>query len=309
MGAGTYGGGITSRGQQATPYAIPLHPRETYESQMRQREAQRRFEASRFGLRQYWRSQYGQSQYGQPQYGQSQYGQSQYGQPQYGQSQYGQSQYGQPQYGQSQYGQPRYGQPRYGQPRYGSQAYGMAYGQSGYASYQAVTRPVTQPSTQPSMPTRSQAVSTPPSPDFGTPGRSITTWGQEQFSDRPQLSAYDRMYGPGRATSLDYPAPNYTDTEPTSGLYGRHPYGIPMGYGHEVFNPQTRDYSVDRDPEGYFRDEQRLASARLPVVQSQRATGLIDQEIWPQTTRTSGGRGTFPRRYLGIRRFWRCLRG
>ena len=284
MGAGTYGGEITSRGQQATPYATPLHPRETYESQMRQREDQRRFEASRFGLRQYGRSRYGSTQYGQPQYGQ-------------------------PQYGQSQYGQYRYSPPRYSPPQYGSQAYGMAYGQSGYANYQAVTRPVTQPSTQPSMPTRSQAVSTPPSPDFGTPGRSITTWGQEQFSDRPQLSAYDRMYGPGRATSLDYPAPNYTDTEPASGLYGRHPYGIPVGYGHEVFNPQTRDYSVDRDPEGYFRDEQRLASARLPVVQSQRATGLIDQEIWPQTTRASGGRGASPRRYLGIRRFWGCLRG
>ena len=246
MGTGTYGGEVTHRRQQAASYAMPLYSQETYESQMRQREGQRGFGAFGFGPR----------RYGWPQYGSTQYGQSQYGQPQYGSSQYGRSQYG-------------------------SQDYGTAHGQSGYTSYQTVTRSATQPSTQPSMPTQSEAVSTHPSPNFGTPGRSITTWGQEQFSNQPQLSAYDRMYGPGRATFLDYPAPNYTDTEPAFGLYGRHPYGIPMGYGHEVFNPQTRDYSVDRDSEDYFRDEQRLASARLPVVQSQRATGLIDRGVWP----------------------------
>lgn len=288
MGAGTYGGEMTGWGQQATAYAMPLYSQGMYESRTRQKEAQRGLEASGFGPRRHGWPQYRSIKYGQSGYGQTQMGnlrqiETQEAQRGFRPPSYSTQHYGRSRYGQSLYRAPQYGPSQYGRSKYGSQAYGTAYGRSGYMSHRTASLPVTRPSIQPSMSTQSQAVSILPSSDFGTSGRSVTVWGREreQFSNQPQLRAYDRMYGPGRATSIDYPVTSYTDLDPAIDQYGRHPYGIPMGYGREVFDPQSGDYSVDRDTQDYFRDEQRLASARWPAVPLQRATGSTERKIWP----------------------------
>lgn len=132
-----------------------------------------------------------------------------------------------------------------------------------------------------------QQVTAGPSFQATAPGQAVSAqfppytgpMATEKFSSQPQMSAYDRMYGPGRATSIDYPVTNYEDLEPAYGQYGRHPYGIPMGYGHEEFNPQTGEYMVDRDSWDYYNEQQRLASSRWPRVPPTRAFGFGEYEI------------------------------